>query len=53
MPEDNAWAMLRMIDQAIADAPDQPQRRSALKRFRALIESDLAMMAELDRRTAA
>lgn len=45
MPEDDARAMLPMIARAIIEADVQPQRRAVLRRFHAMLESDLAALA--------
>lgn len=44
MPEDETRAMLAMLDQEIAGCFDRPQRRSALRRFQAMLEEDLRAM---------
>jgi len=44
MPEEEARAMLAILDREIAGSADRPQRRSALRRFQTLLESDLAAM---------
>ncbi|HYG90287.1 MAG TPA: hypothetical protein VD978_28975 [Azospirillum sp.] len=44
MPEEEARAMLAMLDREIADCADRPQRRSALKRFQTLLAADVAAM---------
>ena len=53
MPEDETRAMLAILDQEIAGCADQPQRRSALKRFQALLEDDLQAMQAAQRRSSA
>lgn len=45
MPEADARAMLPMIERAITKADGQPQRRAVLRRFHAMLESDLAALA--------
>lgn len=44
MPEDETRAMLAILDREIAGCADRPQRRSALKRFQALLQADLQAM---------
>ncbi|PWC42343.1 hypothetical protein [Azospirillum sp. TSO22-1] len=44
MPEDETRAMLAMLDREIAGCSDHPQRRSALRRFQAMLQEDLRAM---------
>ena len=44
MPEDETRSMLALLDREIAGCADQPQRRSALLRFQAMLEDDLRAM---------
>lgn len=53
MPEDDTRAMLAILEREIAGCADRPQRRSALRRFQALLQADLQAMQAARRHSSA